>query len=110
MWKALRVAPGFHFRRQVAVGDLVYDFGDHGSRLLIEVDGGVHDAPNVASRDSEKDAAAEALGYRVVRLANALVLKEPDLALAYVLRIARADLPPTPTPPHKGEGKAAEAP
>jgi hypothetical protein len=43
----------------------------------------------------------------LLRLANDLVLKEPDLALALVRRAVQPAPPPTPTPPHKGEGRSA---
>jgi very-short-patch-repair endonuclease len=72
--------------------------------LLIEVDGGVHDRGDVAARDALKEAAADARGYRVLRLANDVTLKEPELALGYIAEIAHTTPPPTPTPPHKGEG------
>jgi len=104
MWRILDDVPGFHFRRQVALGPLVYDFGEHGARLLVEVDGGVHDMPFAIDRDKAKDEAAKALGYHVVRVPNAIVLKEPGLALALILQCVRGDRPPPPTPPHKGEG------
>jgi very-short-patch-repair endonuclease len=103
LWKLLREQPQHHFRRQLALGEYVYDFGDHGSRLLVEVDGGVHDRPDVAARDERKDADAQTLGYRLVRIANDVVLKEPALALRLILEAANAATAPTPPPPHKGE-------
>jgi very-short-patch-repair endonuclease len=104
LWKLLRDLPQHHFRRQLALGDFVYDFGDHGCRLLIEVDGGIHDRVDVAAQDVVKETAARALGYRVIRLVNDVILKEPGLALGFIAEASHAEPPPTPTPPHKGEG------
>src|SRR5689334_7886638 len=41
LWRMLREEPNARFRRQVAIRDWVYDFGEFGSRLLIELDGGI---------------------------------------------------------------------
>ncbi len=104
MWQVLRRLLGFHFRRQVALKSNVYDFGDHGARLLVEVDGGVHDAPFMAGRDAAKDEAASVEGYRVLRIDNEIILREPDLAAELVIRAALDNRPPPLPPPHRGEG------
>lgn len=105
LWKRLRKFAGFHFRRQLALGDYVFDFGDHTAKLLVEVDGGVHDAPDVAARDTAKAVWADSQGYRLVRIENAIALHEPELALTLIREARdRVDTPPPLTPPHKGEG------
>src|SRR5262245_25279665 len=43
LWKLLRSIEGVTFRRQVAIGDYVFDFGCYGARLLIEIDGSIHE-------------------------------------------------------------------
>lgn len=104
LWTVLRNADGFHFRRQVPVGPLVYDFCDHGAKLLIEVDGGVHDRADVSLRDAAKDADAISRGYRVIRIANELALNVPGLALNIIQREAEQS-PPTPAPSPQGGGE-----
>jgi very-short-patch-repair endonuclease len=54
LWNLLRKLDGFHFRRQLALGSYVFDFGDHGHKLLIELDGGIHDLPEVQTRERKK--------------------------------------------------------
>lgn len=105
LWNHLRKLDGFHFRRQLALGDYVFDFGDHTAKLLVEVDGGVHDAPVVAARDAAKAAWAASQGYRLVRIENAIALHQPELALALIREAGECvDIPPPLSPPHKGEG------
>lgn len=65
LWRVLRTLKhdGAHFRRQCHVGDYVYDFACLSHRLLIELDGAVHDRLEVQEHDREKTEAAEARGY-----------------------------------------------
>src|SRR5256885_1154331 len=50
-WKLLRSIEGQTFRRQVAIGDFVFDFGNDASRLLIEIDGSIHERADVQAND-----------------------------------------------------------
>lgn len=65
---------GTHFRRQTPMGPFIADFVCHGARLVIELDGGAHRAPDVAARDLERQRWIEGRGYRVLRFANAEIL------------------------------------
>jgi very-short-patch-repair endonuclease len=84
-WRALRKLDGFHFRRQVALGPYVFDFGDHGRKLLIELDGGIHARPEVQARDRTKADVAAAQGYRVVRIPNEHAFGDGEFAIAAIL-------------------------
>ena len=78
LWSALRRLPldGTHFRRQAPFGPFIVDFICHGARLVIEVDGGVHLAPDRALRDLERQQWLESRGYRVLRFENVRVLAD----------------------------------
>ncbi len=89
LWKLLQKVEGGHFRKQVPVGPHVFDFGDFGSRLLIEVDGGIHDLPEVQERDRAKDGWAESQGFRVLRIANVHVFGTGEPAMAAVMNALR---------------------
>jgi very-short-patch-repair endonuclease len=89
-WKLLRKLDGFHFRRQAPVGGFVFDFADHGAKLLIELDGGIHALPDVAARDAAKEIWARAQGYRLVRIPNEHVFGTGESAIAAVLSAARS--------------------
>jgi very-short-patch-repair endonuclease len=66
LWAALRRNQlGVSFRRQQPIGPFIVDFYCPAQRLIIEVDGKVHEGRE--ERDSERQALLEAVGYRVVR-------------------------------------------
>jgi very-short-patch-repair endonuclease len=70
LWAELRKL-GVNFRRQAPIGRYIVDFACHGSRLVIEVDGGVHERlDDVALRDGERQIWLEGQGYRVLRFTN----------------------------------------
>jgi very-short-patch-repair endonuclease len=85
LWKLLRKLDGFHFRRQLALGSYVFDFGDHGHKLLIELDGGIHDLPEVQKRDRAKEAIAQTQGDHIVRRPNEHAFGDGQFAMAAVL-------------------------
>jgi very-short-patch-repair endonuclease len=89
LWNLLRRLDGFHFRRQLPVGRFTFDFGDFGFRILIELDGGIHNLPEVMERDRIKDAWAASQGFAVVRIPNSYVFGSGEEALAIVLQAAR---------------------
>jgi very-short-patch-repair endonuclease len=90
-----------HFRRQVRLGHYIVDFACHELRAAIEIDGGQH-AEQVA-RDAGRTKFLESQGYRVLRFWNNEVLANIDGVLEVIHSAILAT--PTPTPPHKGEGK-----
>jgi very-short-patch-repair endonuclease len=90
LWRALRGhALGAHFRRQAVVGPFVVDFLQARSRLVVEVDGAVHDAAQ--ARDAARQAALERAGYRVLRFTATEVERDLPRVLSC---IASALLPP----------------
>ena len=90
-----------HFRRQVRLGHYIVDFACHQLRVAIEIDCGQH-AEQVA-RDARRAKFLESQGYRVLRFWNNEVLANIDGVLEVIHSAILAT--PTPTPPHKGEGK-----
>jgi len=72
LWECLRDRRflGLKFRRQAPVGPYVADFLCHELRLVVELDGAIHDQPTQISHDSNRDANLKALGYRVLRFTN----------------------------------------
>lgn len=72
LWDNLYRIPleGSHFRRQVEIGPYRSDFGSLRLKLLIEVDGPVHDEGVQMARDAERTAWLEKEGYRVIRFSN----------------------------------------
>ncbi len=77
---------GFKFRRQHPIGGYVVDFCCARRRLIIELDGGAHSQPSQVVRDMQRQANLERLGYKVLRLPNGLVQKDPDAFVGKVVR------------------------
>jgi very-short-patch-repair endonuclease len=105
LWGALRKLDldGTHFRRQAPFGPYVVDFVCHKARLIVEVDGGIHNHPAVALRDAERETWLRQRGYSVVRITNQDALFDPAGAAERIAGLVGAHTP-TPTPPRKGEG------
>jgi very-short-patch-repair endonuclease len=89
-WRPLRGLrqKGFPFRRQQPVGKCVVDFCCLEQRLIVELDGSVHAQPSQAGRDAKRDEWLRALGYRVARFPNGIVLDAPEEFVERVLRLA----------------------
>lgn len=71
-WQTLRHFRklGFPIRRQHPIGSFVVDFAIKSARLVIEIDGGIHNHPDVVLRDAERDQVLRASGWQVVRMPN----------------------------------------
>jgi very-short-patch-repair endonuclease len=106
LWAILRGRglEGVKFRRQVPVGRYFADFACLEARLIVELDGGQHDAQ--ADYDARRTEDLEAAGWRVIRFWNNEVVEAPDgvaRSIAAELALAR---PGSPTPLPEGEGGA----
>jgi very-short-patch-repair endonuclease len=93
--------PTSHFRRQVRLGRYIVDFACHHLKLVIEIDGGQHALQ--IERDARRTRFLQSEGYRVLRFWNIDVLTNIEGVLELIESAILAT--PTPTPPHKGEGK-----
>jgi very-short-patch-repair endonuclease len=96
-----------HFRRRAPFGAYIVDFVCHEYRLIVELDGGVHDLPSVTLRDAERDAWLTARGYRVMRFANGQVVSNLNSVMQMILARISADTP-TPGPSPQGGGGPME--
>jgi len=96
---------GLKFKRQFPIDDYIVDFYCHDLRLIVEIDGGVHEDPEQITRDEIRDNRLRKLGYQILRVTNAIILEAPDLLEKYI----RAYTPspgPSGHPLPKGEGPA----
>ena len=71
LWKIIRgKALGYKFRRQHGIGPFIVDFYCDTARLIIELDGNVHDVAEVQSHDKEREKYLTNLGYKMLRFRN----------------------------------------
>jgi len=105
LWQFLRaqILSGHKFRRQAAIGSYIVDFVCHQHRLIVELDGGIHDLAEVAARDVERDLWLTGRGYRVMRFLNEQAVSDPSGVVQTILAAAGADTP-TPNPSPQGGG------
>lgn len=94
LWRLLREAfPDQRFRRQVPFRQYFADFASHLAKLVIEADGGQHDAQS----DAARTAVIEGDGYRVLRYWNNDILNNPDGVARSIAEQLRHDHPHPPT-------------
>jgi very-short-patch-repair endonuclease len=74
---------GLHFRRQQIIDGFIADFYCSKLRLVVEIDGGVHERQN--DYDSERDRIIKMHGIKVMRFPNHEVLGDMDGVLAKIL-------------------------
>jgi cyclase len=61
---------GFKFRRQHPLGIYIADFYCHKAKLVIEIDGSVHDPEEIKDYDKERQRSLEEDGLKVIRFKN----------------------------------------
>ena len=97
LWWKLREANrhGFHFRRQVSIKQYFADFAEHGSKVVIELDGDQHGAEKQIAYDAVRDCVIAAEGYCVLRFPNEQVFKDLDGVIDSIMRSVCQRRPPT---------------
>ncbi len=83
LWEALRGRRfyGLKFKRQQLLGRFVVDFVCFQKRLIIEIDGGIHNEPDIQVVDSERAEWLKTQHFTVVRFKNDVVLGNIDALL-----------------------------
>ncbi|MCJ8164714.1 endonuclease domain-containing protein [Pontibacter sp. E15-1] len=83
LWHLLRKhrLGGQKFRRQHSIGNYIVDFYCATEKLIIVVDGAVHDTAEAIANDEVRDETLEHLGYKVIRIRNGEVFNEPQAVL-----------------------------
>lgn len=86
LWKFLknRNFGNLKFRRQHGIGCYIVDFYCDEYKLVVEVDGDIHELQKVQHNDKERQRALENLGYTVIRVTNNEVFLDPDIALGKI--------------------------
>lgn len=78
---------GLKFRRQHPIGLYVADFYCHKLKLIIEVDGSIHNLPEVDQKDRWRQKDLEAMGYEIVRFSNKEVLNQIEMVLETIKQV-----------------------
>ncbi len=88
-WAALRTLrdQGYPVRRQHPIGGYVVDFAIIRAKLVMEIDGSIHNLESVRLTDAARQGEIEKLGWRVIR-----VDAETALSADHLLAIICAEL------------------
>ena len=91
LWNALRAGrlDGRKFKRQVPIGSYIVDFACVSERLVVELDGVVHETPEAKLADRRRQAWLETQGFTVMRFSSDDVLGNCDA----VIRAVRSHFP-----------------
>jgi very-short-patch-repair endonuclease len=101
LWAYLRKNQmGYRFRRQHPMWKYVADFYCHFLKLVIEIDGGIHEEEEVQQQDEERENDIRNLGLEMIRFTNEEVLFDIDSVLSRIYE--KIDEIKTPRPPDRG--------
>ncbi len=105
MWTALRKElpkpDGTHFRRQMSIGSYVVDFVCLTRRVVVEVDGEIHDRSSSRRYDADRDRFLKSQAFKVLRFSNREIMLDMPSVLQ---RISAAFSAPTPPPDPSPQG------
>lgn len=87
LWQALRKRnlKGQKFRRQHPIGRYIVDFYCHSAKLVIEVDGSIHDIISVKEYDLVREQDIIELGIHILRFTNNQVLTNLDWVVEEII-------------------------
>jgi very-short-patch-repair endonuclease len=94
---------GAKFRRQHAIGQFIADFYCHEARLVIELNGKIHQAQQ--ARDADRDAWMLASGLTVLRFDNEAIWNRLKSVLEEIFQhVMKGSMPSSPALLPRGEG------
>jgi very-short-patch-repair endonuclease len=96
LWEELKRyrKQGIIFRRQHPIDIFIADFYCHASKLVIEVDGDIHDTPDNIDYDIGRSAELDKFGITVVRFKNEDVISDVNTVLIKINEIISGNHPP----------------
>ncbi len=91
LWEMLRDRrlDGLKFRRQFPISIFVTDFCCFNLKLVVELDGGVHETRDQTAHDENRDFFLRSVGYTILRFPNEHVFADPDSILRQIAAEAR---------------------
>ncbi len=94
LWNVLsnKGVEGFKFRRQHIIGEFIVDFVCLEKKLIIEVDGSIHNEPEQIEHDKNRTIWLESKGFKVVRYTNQQVLNNLNTTIVSISKELSANL------------------
>ncbi|MCF7827021.1 MAG: DUF559 domain-containing protein [Candidatus Marinimicrobia bacterium] len=78
---------GYKFRRQHVIINYIVDFFCFSEKLIIELDGPIHNTQKARDYDERREALLKANGYRILRFKNADVFQNDGKVLSTILEV-----------------------
>jgi very-short-patch-repair endonuclease len=110
LWEALKTKQlkNYKFRRQHIIDKYIADFVCLKKKLVVEVDGLIHQLPENKESDEQRTARLNSAGFRVIRFTNSDVINNPEKVLHAILTAleneSEAILHPGLSSPTGGQG------
>ncbi len=90
VWKMVRnERMGVKFRRQYNIGHCIVDFYCHQLKLIIEIDGSVHEDDSNYKKDIFRQKFLENQGYKIIRFTNHQVKTNPEGVYYYIAEVVK---------------------
>ena len=107
LWERLRNKKlgGYKFVRQFHIERYIADFCCREQRLVVEVEGGIHEMKSQKEYDRTRFEELELAGFRVLRFKNEEIFENVDVVLHKILAELKRPSPPNPSPV-SGEGRS----
>ena len=83
---------GRKFRRQQGVGNYIVDFCCPAEKLIIELDGEVHNDPLRTAYDTDRDTRLKTLGFTILRFENKDIFQNTEAVLSKITAAFTAHL------------------
>ena len=96
-----RQTAGLKFRRQHPLDKFIADFYCHERKLIVELDGNVHDTKERKEADNGRTYELNEIGLKVIRFSNEEVLADIKNVLKKIIEAATSH---TPLPSGEGQG------
>jgi len=89
LWKQLSNRKLFKtkFRRQHPINIFIVDFYNHENKLVIEIDGGIHNNTERKEYDDGRSYELERYGLKVIRFTNDEVLNKIDFVVDEIIKV-----------------------
>lgn len=91
LWRYLKALrrEGFIFRRQHPIDFFNADFYCHKVKLVIEVDGEIHDEVHVQEYDDSRSGELERFGIKVIRFKNEEIINNQGHVIAEIQKVVK---------------------
>lgn len=87
LWEEIRNRKlnGLKFKRQHSIGNYIVDFYCASKRLIVELDGEVHNTSDQKEKDKHRDQNLSEMNFKILRISNSQVLNDIETVKSLLL-------------------------